>query len=84
MGKKRYTTPAMRIVPVLAEQSLLSSSFVGIGGDTDHFDTQKKEEGCEWASRAATGTNRTAIGLAARINIIRGWAKLVHPLYFAP
>ena len=45
MDKKRYTTPVMRIVPVLAEQSLLSSSFVGIGGDTDHFDTQKKEEG---------------------------------------
>lgn len=48
MDKKRYTTPVMRIVPVLAEQSLLSSSFVGIGGDTDHFDTQKKEEGGEW------------------------------------
>lgn len=38
----------MRIVPVLAEQSLLSSSFVGIGGDTDHFDTQKKEQGGYW------------------------------------
>lgn len=48
MDKKRYTTPVMRIVPVLAEQSLLSSSFVGIGGDTDHFDTQKKEECGEW------------------------------------
>ena len=48
MDKKRYTTPVMRIVPVLAEQSLLSSSFIGIGGDTDQFDTQKKEEGGEW------------------------------------
>ena len=48
MDKKRYTTPVIRIVPVLAEQSLLSSSFVGIGGDTDHFDTQKKEECGEW------------------------------------
>ena len=43
MDKKRYTTPVMRFVPVLAEQSLLSSSFIDIGGDTDHFDTQKKE-----------------------------------------
>ena len=48
MDKKRYTTPVMRIVPVLAEQNLLSSSFIGIGSDTDHFDTQKKEEGGEW------------------------------------
>ena len=51
MDKKRYTTPVKRIVPVLAEQSLLSSSFVGIGGDTDHFDTQKKEEGGEWGEQ---------------------------------
>ncbi|MGN1242259.1 MAG: hypothetical protein ACI4T7_07230 [Alloprevotella sp.] len=51
MDKKRYITPVMRIVPVLAEQNLLSSSFVGIGGDTDHFDTQKKEEGGEWGEQ---------------------------------
>ena len=51
MDKKRYTTPVMRFVPVLAEQSLLSSSFIGIGGDTDHFDTQKKEESGEWGEQ---------------------------------
>lgn len=32
----------------MAEQDLLSSSFIDIGGDTDHFATQKKEEGYEW------------------------------------
>ena len=51
MDKKRYTTPVMRIVPVLTEQSLLSFSFVGIGGDTDPFDTQKTEEGGEWGEQ---------------------------------
>ena len=48
-SKKKYSAPALHAVHLLAEQSLLRSSFVGIGGDTDHFDTQKKkEEGCEW------------------------------------
>ncbi len=47
-SKKKYSAPALHAVPIMAEQSLLSSSFVGIGGDTDRFDTQKKKEGDEW------------------------------------
>ena len=47
-SKKKYSAPALHAVPIMAEQNLLSSSFVGIGGDTDHFDTQKKNEGFEW------------------------------------
>ena len=47
-SKKKYSAPALHAVPIMAEQNLLSSSFVGIGGDTDHFDTQKKNEGDEW------------------------------------
>ena len=48
-SKKKYSAPALHAVPIMAEQSLLSSSFVGIGGDTDRFDTQKKKEGDEWS-----------------------------------
>ena len=47
-SKKKYSAPALHAVPIMAEQNLLSSSFVGIGGDTDRFDTQKKNEGDEW------------------------------------
>ena len=47
-SKKKYSAPALHAVPIMAEQNLLSSSFVGSGGDTDHFDTQKKKEGDEW------------------------------------
>ena len=47
-SKKKYSAPALHAVPIMAEQDLLSSSFIGIGGDTDHFDTQKKNEGDEW------------------------------------
>ena len=47
-SKKKYSAPALPAVPIMAEQDLLSSSFIGIGGDTDHFDTQKKNEGDEW------------------------------------
>ena len=50
-SKKKYSAPALHAVPIMAEQNLLSSSFVGIGGDTDHFDTQKKEEGGEWGEQ---------------------------------
>lgn len=39
-SKKKYCAPALHAV--------LSSSFVCIGGDTDHFDTQKKKEDYEW------------------------------------
>ena len=48
-SKKKYNAPALHAVPIMAEQNLLSSSFVGIGGDTDRFDTQQKKEGDEWA-----------------------------------
>ena len=47
-SKPKYSAPALDAVPIMAEQDLLSSSFIGIGGDTDHFDTQKKNEGDEW------------------------------------
>ena len=47
-SKKKYSAPALHAVHIMAKQNLLSSSFVGIGGDTDHFDTQKKNEGDEW------------------------------------
>ena len=47
-SKKKYSAPALDAVPIMAEQDLLSSSLVDIGGDTDHFDTQKKNEGYVW------------------------------------
>lgn len=47
-SKKKYSAPALHAVPIMAEHDLLSSSLVDIGGDTDHFDTQKKNEGYEW------------------------------------
>ena len=47
-SKQKYSAPALHAVPIMAEQNLLSSSFVGIGGDTDRFDTQKKKEADEW------------------------------------
>ena len=47
-SKKKYSAPALHAVPIMAEQNLLSSSFVGIGGDTGRFDTQKKKGGYKW------------------------------------
>ena len=47
-SKKKYSAPALHAVPIMAEQNLLSSSFVGICGDADRCDTQKKKEGDEW------------------------------------
>ena len=47
-SKKKYSAPALHAVHIMAKQNLLNSSFVGIGGDTDRFDTQKKKEGDEW------------------------------------
>ena len=47
-SKKKYSAPALHAVHIMAKQNLLNSSFIGIGGDTDHFDTQKKNEGDEW------------------------------------
>lgn len=45
MDKKMYTSPRLLCVQIAAERGFLTSSYVGIGGETEGFDTQKKEEG---------------------------------------
>ncbi|MGM9657040.1 MAG: hypothetical protein ACI3ZA_07730 [Alloprevotella sp.] len=41
--KKLYITPQLTAVPIETEGSLLGSSYIGVGGNTEGFDSNKKE-----------------------------------------
>lgn len=41
--KKKYISPKLTVVPIITEGSLLGSSYVGVGGNTEGFDSNKKE-----------------------------------------
>ncbi len=41
--RKIYLTPRLVVTDLHGEDSLLSSSYVPVGGDTDHFDSEQKD-----------------------------------------
>ena len=42
--KKEYIQPQTERIPLNPESNLLKNSFIDVGGDTDNFDSSRKNE----------------------------------------